>query len=537
MNDLQYPGRPVGSFSDSRLETVERLLADMESSTGNLQSDLMAYIVENPLDPKAFALLGEVYDRSGKQGEAIVCLERALQLKELSEGYRPSAGAQRLEVLQKASAGTRPVVIGEHTYPLLRCVRDRWGSWMEGLSLDGRTCLRIQLEQAGPTGTAFLEEAALRQQLCDKGCQCLVPVLSQGLLPARELVRSDAAEFPEDGPEPSGELPYLVEAFTPSDRGYYVADILFGVFELAAMGYTLLDLGTDNIRYDEEAGILRFRRLAETVATEPAQEDHSPRAFLDFLDSRCREHSTAGKGIWSLYPGLLPERDIEPLFRKQAFNLKQTHAFSEQKTTGHELKAYHAIDETGYFCEGLRSLSESRRKVIVAAFSSKPESVIDLGCGSGQLTFLIASLGHKVQGLDSDNKLVNGCNVFSNILQSTGRFRCADLDLLDELESADTILAMDILPHTEDPEGNARKLARAAKNRILVEGQATQEGFKWMFNHWEKQPGWSFDSPEDWIRSLTAWLDGFVLSRDFGEVDGGSRILEFQRKGTRSHGR
>ena len=58
-----------------------------------------------------------------------------------------------------------------------------------------------------------------------------------------------------------------------------------------------------------------------------------------------------------------------------------------------------------------------------------------------------------------------------------------------------------------------------------------------MFNHWEKQPGWSFDSPEDWIRSLTAWLDGFVLSRDFGEVDGGSRVLEFQRKGTRSHGR
>lgn len=63
-----------------------------------------AWITENPLDEKAFFLLGELFEQVGNNNATVVAFQRALELKELSANYEPSQSLKRYQELQTQAA-------------------------------------------------------------------------------------------------------------------------------------------------------------------------------------------------------------------------------------------------------------------------------------------------------------------------------------------------------------------------------------------------------------------------------------------------
>jgi DNA-binding SARP family transcriptional activator len=72
--------------------------------TATAIEQLQKWIIGNPLDEKAFLLLGELYEQVENTYAAIVAFQRAMELKELSANYEPSPSLRRYQKIQEQAA-------------------------------------------------------------------------------------------------------------------------------------------------------------------------------------------------------------------------------------------------------------------------------------------------------------------------------------------------------------------------------------------------------------------------------------------------
>jgi len=88
------------------LDSLRPELEDLcisEQTTEAIET-LKKWITGNPLEEKAFVLLGELYERAGLTHSAAVAFQRAMQLKEVSAAYQPSVSLKRyLEIEENAA--------------------------------------------------------------------------------------------------------------------------------------------------------------------------------------------------------------------------------------------------------------------------------------------------------------------------------------------------------------------------------------------------------------------------------------------------
>lgn len=96
---------------------------------------------------------------------------------------------------------------------------------------------------------------------------------------------------------------------------------------------------------------------------------------------------------------------------------------------------------------------------IAATFGTRPCSVLDIGCGGGFLTNHLATLGHRVTGLDEAKDSLAVASRYD--ASGTVKYDHGDaLALPYEAGTFDVVCAMDFLEHVEDPE---RVIAEAAR--------------------------------------------------------------------------
>jgi 2-polyprenyl-6-hydroxyphenyl methylase/3-demethylubiquinone-9 3-methyltransferase len=96
---------------------------------------------------------------------------------------------------------------------------------------------------------------------------------------------------------------------------------------------------------------------------------------------------------------------------------------------------------------------------IEKTFGGRSCSVLDLGCGGGFLSNYLATLGHRVTGLDEteDSLLVAARHDASGTVKYD---RGDATSLRYDSESFDVVCAMDFLEHVEEPERVVRQAAR-----------------------------------------------------------------------------
>lgn len=103
---------------------------------------------------------------------------------------------------------------------------------------------------------------------------------------------------------------------------------------------------------------------------------------------------------------------------------------------------------------------------VLAKYLGNNLSVLDVGCGSGAITFYVASKGNKVVGIDVSRKAINICRETSKSLglSHLTRFEVADFSTFDSPVKFDLIICTEVLEHLSDDREVLQKFLKILNN-------------------------------------------------------------------------
>lgn len=125
---------------------------------------------------------------------------------------------------------------------------------------------------------------------------------------------------------------------------------------------------------------------------------------------------------------------------------------------------------------GLLNDAQARawRRLIESLAGTTPIDVLDVGCGTGFLSLLLAALGHRVTGADFAAAMLAEARAKAATVGLTPHFVEADVESLDLPEaSLDLIVERHVLwtlPHPDRALESWRRLLRAEGRVVLIEG-------------------------------------------------------------------
>ena len=115
-----------------------------------------------------------------------------------------------------------------------------------------------------------------------------------------------------------------------------------------------------------------------------------------------------------------------------------------------------------FWLENLGEAERFNRWVLSRFEHHLGEDVLEVGCGSGTFTVLMAARGHRVTGIDIDPSYVETAK--QRVAKFSGcRVACGDATAADWPERFDTVVALDVVEHIEDDHAFLRRLARVLR--------------------------------------------------------------------------
>lgn len=98
------------------------------------------------------------------------------------------------------------------------------------------------------------------------------------------------------------------------------------------------------------------------------------------------------------------------------------------------------------------------------------KSVLDIGCGSGRISFKLAKKGAKVTGIDYSNSMIELAKKHQLQLKNNDvEFKCCNfMDNFPENVSYDISIALGVFDYIEDPVPFLSKVNKITKNKIIA---------------------------------------------------------------------
>lgn len=550
------------------------------------------WLTHHPLSEQGFALLGELYEGCDKLGESVVAYERAMQLKELSARYEMSPGAWNLRDRQAyVDDPGRALELDGMVFP--RLIRSELPNRLlyVGRSLEGDAFLRIELSGDAERVARMQHEEAVLRRLGERGCVSAPRLRGAGWIAVGEVkacvggggsgggagggvgvgggggvdpdsdfdsdldgggelesdadLDGDADSDPDtdtdsdlDGEfELDGEFlgRYIITDFLRRDPVPTYGDIALALLEQRSLGVALPGIGSEDLRYNTETGVCYVIGHGRAEWLEPEQQALRGEAYFEWLrEEAFGRLEAAGKPVRHFLFGTRKQGSAEYFFQyftEGRLDLRSTHAFGAQITTGHTCGAYHGGGKEDYFVIGEREgLSAARKAVLGAAFpEGQGESVLDVGCAGGMVAEFLAERGCAVTAVDIDRQLLSGCRMVANMLGLAIDYRYLHFEYEALEERFDTVLLLSVLNCFKDRKAAAAKAAALATRRILVEIKLDQQGWRRFNNHFQHLPAGVLPDWEAAAFEMDALLPGFRFYQDLGEVDGGGHVLELLR--------
>lgn len=126
---------------------------------------------------------------------------------------------------------------------------------------------------------------------------------------------------------------------------------------------------------------------------------------------------------------------------------------------------------------GLLNEAQTRawRRLVVRLAGPAPLDALDVGCGTGFLSLLLAEQGHRVTGVDMAQPMLAQARAKAAARGLAIRLIAADVEMLDFLRAASFDLAVErhviwTLPHPEAALDGWRRLLRPGGKLVLIEG-------------------------------------------------------------------
>jgi len=140
-------------------------------------------------------------------------------------------------------------------------------------------------------------------------------------------------------------------------------------------------------------------------------------------------------------------------------------AFKETGTKGNLLQqGVNTLFRRKTFRLRMRHLAE-----ILQGMDLKDKDVLDVGCGSGQVSFLAAGRSRSVTGLDISENMIRICRENQEKLGIEGNVQFRVCDCFNEpLPSADVVLCIAVIEYYRDMPGFIRKLCGSARETLIL---------------------------------------------------------------------
>ncbi|HET9317425.1 MAG TPA: class I SAM-dependent methyltransferase, partial [Vicinamibacteria bacterium] len=117
---------------------------------------------------------------------------------------------------------------------------------------------------------------------------------------------------------------------------------------------------------------------------------------------------------------------------------------------------------------------------------ASPQRILNAGCGSGDLSFLLGALGHEVVGIDPGSAYIDLAR--SRAAEGPGcTFEVASIESYEPAKPFDCVIATDVLEHIEDDHAAYRKLVRLVSPSGLI--VLTVPAGQWLFGYHDEQLG------------------------------------------------
>ncbi|MCP4328326.1 MAG: tetratricopeptide repeat protein [Alphaproteobacteria bacterium] len=389
----------------------------------------------------------------------------------------------------------------------------------------GRFFLKAQLFQDPNKSNSMAEEAKIFEHLNETGAVTCPRLHHRGSMPLSQIHQMMGGSISAtDGTPINDPCPFLILQFIPEARAVRLVDLLLAIIEQKNLGVYHGDPKPEHCRFDPATDILY---LVDYDQAELLDEDTRSLNNLDFLHW-CNEYARRKYELASMFhyfPGIDLDHHALALFRDGALDIGGSSLLQGQQTTLGQSGVYHRIAETDVVADGERDL-EARRPLLDTIPFRDGERVLDVGCNTGLLSRYLFDRGCRVTGIELDTHAVNAARIISNIAHKPIEFRALDLDKSPIPGSFDTIMLFSVLHHTQDPPGNAKKLAAACR-RFIIECRLVETGAKPIGDAWHTTSKWQFGTVEEMSAFLETLFPGFRLSRNYGQGDRGRYVLEF----------
>lgn len=392
-----------------------------------------------------------------------------------------------------------------------------------GVSDDELFLIKISTNTNSKKNLTIEGEYKLLKSLNEKGCQSCPKVYSFGTI-SKENISSLIDDKKTLQEIPGTEFQYILQEYVPDDKRYNLADIVFSLLEQKSLGVYHGDIKPANIRFSSKKGICCFIDYDQAFELNDEQSSLSNEKFFKFCSQYDKDKY--GIGNWLRHFSEYSEDDLPLLLKKDSFDLKNTSVLNTQVTTNTQNGIYHSLQENKLFIDGNRGI-DLRASALKNVDFKPGETVLDIGCNMGLLSWYLESRGCSVVGVDNDPHIIVAANMISNILDRKSKFACVDLDAVKNIKEFDTIMLFSVLHHTRDVVANAKKISSSC-SRIILEARPYERGKQPAAKgDWYDTSTWNFPSIDKLIDYCEVIFEGFKLKNNLGLIDKNRYILEF----------
>lgn len=120
---------------------------------------------------------------------------------------------------------------------------------------------------------------------------------------------------------------------------------------------------------------------------------------------------------------------------------------------------------------------------LVAGFVTPQDRVLELGCGTGYGSAILAEVAKKVMAVDIDENNIRHCE--ENFSRKNIEFACDDVEKM-KLPECDVACAMEVLEHLYEPDKVINKLKKRVKKYIVLSVPVGQE-LIWREGEWQEK--------------------------------------------------
>ncbi len=119
----------------------------------------------------------------------------------------------------------------------------------------------------------------------------------------------------------------------------------------------------------------------------------------------------------------------------------------------------------------------------------KPLRILNAGCGSGDLSFLLAEAGHDVMGVDPSREYIELARQTAGALAIPRcTFKVCSIEDLQVSQPYDCVIATDVIEHIRDDVKAVEKLIACARPGGLL--MLTVPAGQWLFGFQAGREGW-----------------------------------------------